>query len=108
MKTFVEFYFPGISCAGHNEKEVDSRNVAEIGTIPNNAISCRFFSKDENENKHDFSPYYFFGKEYNIQEFKEKYPQLAAESDLVSANRIVRTTYGNFYPLKDEDIVVAS
>lgn len=108
MKTFVEFYFPGISCAGQNEREVSSRNVAEIGTIPNNAISCRFFSKDENQNKHDFSAYHFFGKEYKVQEFKEKYPQLAADPSLVSANRIVRTTNGNFYPLKDEDIVVSA
>ena len=108
MKTFVEFYFPGFSCAGQNEKEVSSRNVTEIGTIPKNAISCRFFSKDENQNKLDFSAYHFFGKEYEVQEFKEKYPQLAADSSLVSATRIVRTTNVNFYPLKDDDIVVGS
>lgn len=107
MKHFVEFYFPGVSCAGQNEREVSSRDITEIGSlVPNYAISCRFFSKDEDKNKVDFSSYYFFGKEYSAQEFKTKYPQLADDSDLASAERIVKATTGGFYPLSDKDIVV--
>lgn len=106
MKHFVEFYFPGVSCAGQNEKEVSIRAIAEVTSIPTNAISCRFFSKDEEENKVDFSSYYFFGKEYSAQEFKTKYPQLADDPDLASAERIVKATTGGFYPLSDKDIVV--
>ena len=106
MQHFVEFYFPGISCAGQKEREVELRAIAEVTSIPNNAISCRFFSKDENENKVDFSSYYYFGKEYSAQEFKQKYPQLAGEEDLISANRVVKCITGNFYPLKDDEIVV--
>lgn len=108
MQNFVEFYFPGVSCAGQKEREVELRAIAEITSIPDNAISCRFFSKDEDENKIDFSPYYFFGKEYDIQEFKTKYPQLAAVSDFASANRIVKARTGRFYPLSDDDIVVSA
>lgn len=106
MQNFVEFYFPGISCAGEKEKEVSLRAIAEITSIPSNALSCRFFSKDEKENKVDFSSYYYFGKEYSAQEFKEKYPQLATDSDFISANRVVKTMTGSFYPLKDDEIVV--
>ena len=73
-KNYVEFYFPGTNLAGQNEREISSREIEAIGSIPSNAISCRIFSKDENENKVDFSPYYYFGVEYTAQEFKTKYP----------------------------------
>ena len=57
-KNYVEFYFPGTSLAGQNEREVSSREVESIKSIPSNAISCRFFSKDENENKVDFKDFF--------------------------------------------------
>jgi len=107
MKNYVEFYFPGICCAGKCEREVSSRNVEEIPKIPEHAISFRFFSKDANENKVDYSPYYFLGKEYSPEELKKKYPQLDISEDFSNAKRIVRTITGSFYLLKDEDIVVA-
>ena len=51
MKTYVEFYFPGISVSGRCEREVSSRNVKELERIPEYAVSLRFFDKDEAENK---------------------------------------------------------
>lgn len=108
-KTFVEFYFPGTDLAGKCEREVSSRDVELITSIPENAISCRFFSKDENQNKFDFSPYYFFGTEYSAEEFKIKYPQMTTTADpnLAVAKRIVKATTGGLYPLSDEDIVIS-
>lgn len=101
---YVEFYFPGVSCVGRKEREVSSREVEMIGIIPKNAISCRFFSKDEKDNKVDFSSYYYFGKEYSLEEFKGKFPQLA--SDFANAKRIVKTVTGGFYPLSKDDKVI--
>lgn len=107
MKTYVEFYFPGISVSGSCEKEVSSRDVEELERIPEYAISLRFFSKDSNDNKVDYSPYYFLGKEYSAQEFKTKYPQLINCEELTNATRVVKSAVGDFYPLKDTDVVVA-
>lgn len=107
MKTYVEFYFPGISVSGKCEREVSSRNVGELERIPEYAVSLRFFDKDEAENKVNYSPYYFLGKEYSAQEFKVKYPQLISCEELTNAARVVKSAVGDFYPLKDTDIVVA-
>lgn len=107
MKQFVEFYFPGIDCGGRRELQVSSRNVELIKSIPTYALSCRFFTKDSEENKISFSPRYWFGKEYSNEEFKLKFPQLKNEPDLSSASRIVKTRTGGFYPLGKTDIVVS-
>ena len=107
MKTYVEFYFPGISVSGRCEKEVSSRNVKELERIPEYAVSLRFFDKDEAENKLNYSPYYFLGKEYSAQEFKVKYPQLINCEELSTAARVVKSAAGDFYPLKDTDVVIA-
>lgn len=106
-KEFVEFYFPGISCAGQKEREISSRELDLSELIRNGAISYRFFSKNENNNNVNYSPYYYIGKEYSIEEFKVKYPQLATDSDLITAHRIVKTFTGGFYPLSEMDIVVS-
>ena len=107
MNTYVEFYFPGISVSGSCEKEVSSRNVEELERIPEYAVSLRFFNKDNAGNKVDYSPYYFLGKEYSAQEFKAKYPQLINCEELTGATRVVKSAVGDFYPLKDTDVVVA-
>ena len=105
-KNYVEFYFPGTNLGGQNEREVSLKAIEAIKSIPTNAISCRFFSKDENGNKVDFSPYYFFGLEYTAQEFKTKFPQLASDPTFANAKRIVKAETGGFYPLKDEDFFI--
>lgn len=108
MKTFVEFYFPGLCRAGKCEREVTSRSIEEVTSLlPEYAISFRFFNKDENREKVNYSVYHFLGTEYSAQEFKEKYPQLSSCEHLRRAARVVKSTRGDFYPLKDEDIVVA-
>lgn len=107
MKQFVEFYTPGIDCGGKKEREVSSRDVELIPSIPSNALSCRFFDKDSEDNKINYSPRFWFGKEYSIEEFKLKFPQLLDETYLVSASRVVKTRTGGFYPLGEADIVVS-
>lgn len=107
MKTYVEFYFPGISVSGRCEREVSSRNVEELERIPDYAVSLRFFNRDSSGNKVDYSPYHFLGKEYSAQEFKTKYPQLINCEELTNATRVVKSAVGDFYPLKDTDVVVA-
>jgi len=105
MKTFVEFYFPGVSCAGCCEKEVTYREESAVTSIiPNHAISYRFFDKEDDGSKINFSAYYYLGKEYSLEDFKLRYPQLAADFE---SPRVFRSTSGAFYPLaNEEDIVV--
>ena len=107
MKTFVEFYFPGVSCSGGCEKQVFSkRSIHEIGPIPTNAISYRFFDKNDAGEKVNYSEYFYIGKEYSFQDFKLKYPQLAGDFDEVSVHRILKSVTGAFYALSEKDIVV--
>ena len=106
-KEFVEFYFPGVSLAGQKEREVASRELDLTGMIPEHAISYRFFSKDTNGNKVDYSPYHFIGTEYSAEEFKIKYPQLKDDPELSNAKRVVKTVTGGFYPITDNDLVTS-
>lgn len=107
MKQFLEFYFPGINCGGRKEREFSSRNIEVVKSIPTYALSCRFFEKDKEGNKINYSPRYWFGKEYSNEEFKLKFPQLINETYLLSASRIVKTRTGGFYPLAKTDIVIS-
>ena len=107
MKTFVEFYFSGISCDGACEKEVlPQKNLLELGPIPENAIAYRFFDKEEDGSKVNYSAYHYIGEEFTLEKFKLCYPQLASDFDS-STKRIVRTVTGGFYPLTDNDVVVS-
>ena len=106
MQTFVEFYLPGVSVAGQHEKEVSSRNHEAIESFPDFAISYRFFNKTDEEEKINYSPYYYIGEAFSIQDFKNKYPQLA--EDFGSEERILKAVTGGFYPISDEDIVVSA
>ena len=78
----------------------------KIGKVPEYAISFRFFSKNSSGNKIDYSPYYFFGKEYSSEEFKKKYPQLAKCDFVENSDRIVSSSIAGFHALSKEDIVV--
>lgn len=106
MKTFVEFYFPGTSLSGKNEREVTSRN--EAVTLPPYAISYRFFDKDEAGNKSNFSPYYYVGKEYSIAEFLLKYPQLKGDEYFKNIDRILLSPGGDFYSLPAAAVVISA
>lgn len=106
MKTFVEFYFPGVSCSGCCEKEVSSRDADVITSIPNNAISFRFFNKNDAGEKVNYSQYFYIGTEYSIQDFKLKYPQLAGDFDASSVHCILKSVTGAFYALSEKDVVV--
>ena len=106
-KQFVEFYFPGVSLKGQNEREVSSRNTEEVLPIaPVHAISYRFFDKDADGNHVNYSAYYWLGKEFSGEDFKIKYPQLASDDLFKSARRIIHAVTGGFYPLSETDIVV--
>ena len=104
FRPFVEFYFPGISVEGQKEKNV---NINEIIAIPEGAIAYRFFNKDEAGNKFNFSTYLWVGTKYSAEDFRVKYPQLCNDPDLAKAKRIVKTVTGGFYPIADDDWVVA-
>lgn len=106
MKTFVEFYFPGVSCAGSFEKEVASREPEAINFVPQNAISYRFFDKANDGSKVNYSSYHYIGEEFTLEKFKISYPQLAGDFDNSTVKRIAKATTGAFYPLSESDIVV--
>lgn len=104
--TYVEFYFPGISSAGMNEKEVSSREIGAIGKVPIYANSCRFFEKDENGKKINFSNFYFFGEEFSSEEFIKKFPQLVGTMfQGKTFDRIARTRNDSFFIMSNGDIV---
>ncbi|MBP3256008.1 MAG: hypothetical protein J6M60_05925 [Clostridia bacterium] len=102
MKQYVEFYFPGISLMGSNEKEVKLRDVEEAKPFPMYSNAFRFFEKDEAGNKINFSNFYYIGKEYSKQQYLLAYPQ----GEDIDSNRIIKLVTGGFKALNENDIVV--
>lgn len=105
MKQYVEFYFPGLSVAGLNEKEVASRDVELIKPFPQYAFSFRFFEKNSNGNKVNYSNYYYIGEEYSIEDYKRK----CIHQEVFDQNckNVVKLITGGFRPLLEGDMVIS-
>ena len=106
MEKFVEFYFPGRIIEGENERNVVDCDIDHIKQIlPNYAIAFRFFEKDKKGNKVNVSNRYWIGRELSVEDLKVKYPQIDAE-EFSGHGRIVITSTGGFYPVKDAELIV--
>lgn len=111
MKNFVEFYFPGFDLTGKKEFEIASQDIESVkDKIPDKAISFRFFSKNSDGNKINFSGFHFIGNQFSKDDFSLKFPQLAAlletDSAYIHAKAVVRSRSGFFYPVNAEDTVL--
>lgn len=105
-KQFVEFYFPGIDVAGKEEREVAKREPALVEYIPQYAFAFRFFEKEEDGKKVNFSGYFYRGTEYSIEEFAKKFPVYATDVESDNCNKVVKLITGGFRPLHENDIVL--
>ena len=100
---YVEFYFPGLSLEGSNEREVKSRSPEQVTSYPAYAYAYRFFDKHSDGKKVNFSNFYYIGEEYT----KERYIKAFPQGEDFEASRIVKLITGSFRPLKEDDVVVA-
>lgn len=106
MEKFVEFYFPGRIIEGENERKVVDCNIDNIKQIlPNYAIAFCFFEKDKGGNKVNISNRYWIGRELSVKDLNIKYPQIDPK-DFDEYERIVITSTGGFYPVKDTELIV--
>ena len=117
VKHYVEFSLPGILSTKYQVKEVaelDSKKFA----IPSDAFAYRFFDRSvtivDGETlfgeKENLSPYFYLGKEYSLEEIKSQFPEhifLIYNMESNGYTRAIRTHKGNWFSLKDEDIVIS-
>ena len=116
LKHYVEFSFPGVLFNEYQTKEVKERDPKLI-KLPKGAFAFRFFDRTEVEiegetlvgNPKNYSPLTYYGREYTLEEIKEKFPSfgtLILNMESNAWNRVVKTIRGNWCPLEEGDIVI--
>ena len=97
---FVEFYRSPNSEEIVSEREIKSRDISliEVHEYP---YSFRFFKKDENGNKSNFSNRIWIGKELSLNETDCE----NSSSETSNSPRIIKTILGEEYEIGNDDIV---
>jgi hypothetical protein len=120
-KTFVEFQYPGLLFAESGDPhEVSSRNIEDI-SIPENATGFKFFDRNEAvidgqvlkgeiENE---SGWFYIGQEFAEKDIEAintngEYNILLDNLRFNDYKTVVKTRFGNWYPVWDKDQVVGS
>lgn len=115
--TYIEFMHPGTFLAEASSRAVPSRELPE--TIPGRTTGYRFFTRQETEvngeklvgQPKEYSGWTYFGTERTAEEVQalddDRYRVLRSNVRINGWKRVVQTTYGNWYPLQDEDRVIA-
>jgi len=109
IQMYVQVLYPGIIVSDTLEYESHTRDPRKF-EMPERAFGFRFFNKEVLEGStgkvygkpHDYSPWYYKGTVRTIEQVKEQEPY----SVLNGYNRIVDTEFGQYIPLKDDDVVL--
>jgi hypothetical protein len=115
--TYIEFLYPGTFFAENSSQLVSSRTLPEV--IPGQVTGYRFFTRQEAMvdgeklvgQPKDYSDWTYFGKEHTAEEVQalddDRFRVLKSNVRINGWQRVVQTTYGNWYPLEEADRVVA-
>jgi hypothetical protein len=113
--TYIEFLYPGTFFAENSSRPVPRRELPEV--IPGQATGYRFFTRAEAEHDgeklvgqpKDYSGWTYFGTEHSAEEVQglddDRYRVLKSNVRINGWKRVVQTTYGQWYPLNDDDRV---
>jgi hypothetical protein len=117
IKHYIEFLYPGIFVAESSAEEVNSRDIDKI-KIPENCHGFRFYDRQEtiaedgetlSGEPRNYSGTYYRGRAMTLKDVKSELPDhrnLIENMEGNSWKKIVKTIFGNFYPLKDLDQIL--
>jgi len=117
LKHYIEFLYPGIFAAEGSAKEVSSRDPDKI-KIPENCHGFRFYDRQEtvaedgetlSGEPKNYSGVYYRGRAMTLEDVKRELPNPCNLIENMEGNglkRVVRTIFGNFYPLQDLDQIL--
>lgn len=117
IKHYVEYFYPGLICSETSEVETKDRYPSSLN-VPDNAFGFRFFDKEEivlesgnvlKSDRQNYSPNYYYGEKYTLNQVKLYYPEsktLIANMEWNHWDAVVRTKFGQFIPLTNNDIVL--
>lgn len=117
VKTYVEFFYPGVMFDETSLEEVTSRDVDRV-KVPQGAFGFLFFDLMSTEeggvkmesDRLNISPmYYYGGRIMTLDEVRREVPSahtLIGNMEGNDYNRVIRCRTGNFKPFHDGDVYV--
>ena len=117
LKTYVEFFYPGVFISETTIQELPSRKSTV--ELPEGAYGYRLFSRSEVEQDgevlvgppKDYSPTTYYGIERTLEQVRNLPGDntiLISNMEINNWDRVVFTQYGQCFPLNPDDIVVSS
>ena len=118
LQHYVEFIYPGLIVSNRSTHIIQDRNHL-IVERQDNSFGFRFFDKEEvivegeklrGVQKNTSVWYYYHGDVYTIDQVKEEFEHekiLISNMFNNSIERVLRTKFGQFIPLTNEDIVLS-
>lgn len=112
---YAEFQYPGTFLSESSTRAVDDPQSIEW---PERAYSCRTFARtvmvidgEELRGKaRDYSPTTYRGEVFDLERVKREHPDKRILIQNMQGNgydRVVRTAFGQLFPINDTDIVIS-
>ena len=119
LKHYVEYLYPGILFSETSVSEISERDVSKV-SISDNCFGFRFFDRTvtvvDGEiltgNTKNISGWYYKGEKMTLEQVKatygndDNYRILIFNMECNDVGAVVKTKFGQFMPLRDEDEVI--
>lgn len=116
IKHYIEFFYPGVIFSETSINKVKSRCSKSI-KAPTDCFGFRFFDREEVKsgreilkgNNKNYSGVYYFGKIYNLNQIRRKFPteKILIRNVARSKNKkAVKTRLGNWQMLYRKDRII--
>ena len=119
LKHYVEYLYPGIFLSESSVSEISERDVSMV-SIPDNCFGFRFFDRTETVvdgeiltgHRKNISGWYYKGEKMTLEQVKatfgndHNYRILISNMEGNGVGAVVKTKFGQFMPLNDEDEVI--
>lgn len=119
LKHYVEYLHPGIIVSETSVREISERDVSKV-EISDNCFGFRFFDRTvtfvDGEmftgKRKNISGWHYRGKKMTLNQVKatfgndSKYSILISNMECNDVRAVVRTQFGQFIPLNDDDQII--
>jgi hypothetical protein len=119
VRTFIEFFYPGVFVDETSVKEVSSRDIKGVN-VPQGAFGFIFFDVMSTKKggvkmkskRLNISPMYFYGgRIMTLAEVRREMPSERILIDNMEGNglvRVIRCRTSNFKPFEENDVYIAA